>query len=168
MIASKVVSNALLFDWGNTLMMDFGHEQGKMKDWPCVEACPFALETLQILAKRYPIYIATSAQDSNESEIREAFKRVGLDVFISGYFCYDNLGLSKGTKPFYQAIAKKLDCAPHTLTMIGDNYEKDIASALESGLNAIWLNHSGSRGVKYVDSISSLNELPELLQKWVS
>ncbi len=163
MMASKNITSALLFDWGDTLMVDFSHEQGKMKDWPYVEACPFALETLEILAKTHSIYIATSAQDSNEAEIREAFKRVGLDVFISGYFCFDNLGCNKGTKPFYQTIAQKLHCAPHTLTMIGDNFQKDIASALESGLNAIWLNHSGLPVVEGVVSISSLNELPDLL-----
>jgi putative hydrolase of the HAD superfamily len=163
MTARNNVTSALLFDWGDTLMVDFRHEKGKMKDWPCVEACPFALETLQILAKRYPIYIATSAQDSNEAEIREAFKRVGLDVFISGYFCYDNLGYNKGVKPFYQTIAKRLDCAPQTLTMIGDNFQKDITSALESGLNAIWLNRLGAPVAKHVESISNLSELPELL-----
>lgn len=75
-----------LFDWGNTLMVDFPHAQGKMCDWEHVETVPQATETLAVLSQNNPIYIATSASDSNMEEVQRAFVRVDLDQFLNGYF----------------------------------------------------------------------------------
>ena len=77
-----------LFDWGNTLMVDFPHAQGKMCDWDDVEAVPQAKETLATLSKAHQIYIATSASDSNMEEVQRAFVRVDLDQHLNGYFCF--------------------------------------------------------------------------------
>ncbi|MDN3685673.1 hypothetical protein QW180_27240 [Vibrio sinaloensis] len=54
--------------------------------WPNVEAIEGAHEALKALSEHHTIYVATSAQDSKESEIQAAFQRVGLDPYINGYF----------------------------------------------------------------------------------
>ncbi|MGI9950446.1 HAD family hydrolase [Vibrio hyugaensis] len=132
-----------LFDWGNTLMVDFPHAQGKMCDWEHVETIPHARETLATLSQHHPIYIATSASESAMEDVQEAFQRVELDQYISGYFCFANLGIAKNQPDFYLAVAEQLNVEPNQLTMVGDVPEKDIYPALEAGLNVIWFNAQG-------------------------
>ena len=129
-----------LFDWGDTLMVDFPDASGKMCDWQNVEAVSGAKNTLAALSKHCKIYIATGAADSTELEIKLAFERVGLSQFISGYFCKANLGLSKGSAEFLQAILTKLDIAAKNVAMVGDNFEKDIKPATAVGMQAFWLS----------------------------
>ncbi|MBR9789576.1 MAG: HAD family hydrolase [Vibrionaceae bacterium] len=150
-----------LFDWGNTLMVDFPHAQGKMCDWNKVEAIPQAKEVLATLSKSHQIYIATSASDSAMEDIQKAFQRVDLDQYINGYFCFSNIGIEKSRAEFYQAVAKKLGVHEGELTMIGDLPNKDIYPAMEAGLNTIWFNAAGSPapGKPIAQQIHCLSEL---------
>ncbi len=50
-----------LFDWGNTLMVDFPHAQGKMCDWEHVETVPQAKETLAQLTQDHQVFISRPA-----------------------------------------------------------------------------------------------------------
>lgn len=134
------MSNIYLFDWGDTLMVDLPQQTGKMCDWPMVKAVEGAQNTLQILSQRHEIYVATNAADSAESDIKSAFERVGLAQFINGYFCKENLGISKGSAEFFNRIAAELNLSVDQLIMVGDTLDKDIYSALEAGANAIWFN----------------------------
>ncbi len=153
-----------LFDWGDTLMVDYPDEQGKMCHWSKVSAMPGANETLAKLAARYPLYIATGAADSRADDIREAFARVDLDKWICGYFSEDNVGLAKGSIEFYLTIAAKLAVSPHDLIMVGDNYEKDIVPALEAGLYACWLTDKINPDV-YHPGLRIIHSLTELLEQ---
>ncbi|MFH0258843.1 HAD family hydrolase [Vibrio rumoiensis] len=128
-----------LFDWGDTLMVDSLEQSGPMCDWPEVKAVDGALETLALLSKHHRIYIATNAANSTEREIKRAFERVGLARYINGYFCQSNLGISKGTPAFFDAIAQRLGVNPNKLIMVGDSFGNDIIPAIAAGLSAIWL-----------------------------
>jgi putative hydrolase of the HAD superfamily len=152
-----------LFDWGNTLMIDFPGVTGKMCDWEVVEAVPGAYEILEVLSKHSEIYIATAAVDSTESEIQAAFKRVGLSQFISGYFCKDNLGLTKGSPEYLNAILKKLAVSSVNVAVVGDDFDRDIGPALAVGIQAFWLQdklfYSVPNNVKVIATLSELNPL---------
>ena len=139
--------NVYLFDWGDTLMVDFPDVRGKMCDWETVEAVHGAKEALEALSKHTKIYIATGAADSTELEIKRAFERVGLSQFISGYFCKANLGLSKGTPEFLKAIQEKLNVPAVNLAMVGDNYEKDIKPAIATGIQPFWFTEKNTKSV---------------------
>ncbi len=127
-----------LFDWGDTLMVDFPNIIGKMCDWEIVEAVFGAKEALAVLSKHAKIYIATGAADSTELEIKQAFERVGLSHFISGYFCKANLGISKGSPEFLESILVKLNMPAVNVAMVGDTFEKDIKPAIAVGIQPIW------------------------------
>ena len=127
-----------LFDWGDTLMVDFPNITGKMCDWEIVEAVTGAKKTLEVLSEHSQIYIATGAADSTEFEIQRAFERVGLSQFISGYFCKANLGLSKGNPEFLKIILGKLKVPSENVAMVGDNFDKDIKPALAVGIQPYW------------------------------
>ncbi|WP_105903776.1 HAD family hydrolase [Vibrio gangliei] len=137
------MSKVYLFDWGDTLMVDFPDQVGKMCDWESIQAVNGALETLAILSKHHQIYVATNAADSTETDIKLAFDRVGLSPFISGYFCKANLGIGKGDPDFFHRIIDTLNVDPKSVVMIGDSYDKDIEPAVIAGIEAIWFNPMG-------------------------
>ena len=154
------VVEVYLFDWGDTLMVDFPNVSGKMCDWIAVESVVGAKDTLESLSKHAQIYIATGAEDSTELEIKLAFERVGLSAFITGYFCKANLGLVKGSPDFLKAIISKLNKPVENIAMVGDNFEKDIKPALAVGINPIWFtpktNEVFSENIRTISKLSKL------------
>jgi len=141
-------------------MVDFPGVTGKMCNWEKVEAVTGAKEALEVLSKHSQIYIATGAADSTELEIQRAFERVGLSQFISGYFCKANLGLSKGSPEFLNAILEKLQIPAENVVMIGDNFEKDIKPAISTGIQPIWFTRKNidlpPDNVKVIKQLSAL------------
>ncbi len=151
-----------LFDWGDTLMVDFSNARGKMCNWDTVQAVDGAVETLSALSQQgHSLFVATGADDSNVQDIKLAFERVGLSKFISGYFCKSNIGISKGSSEFYQRIVNQLGVKPSEVTMVGDSLEKDVISALDAGLNAVWFNSQVLKQESHSNfrTISQLHEL---------
>ncbi|MDP7591688.1 MAG: HAD family hydrolase [Litorilituus sp.] len=149
-----------LFDWGDTLMVDFPNVTGKMCDWQTVQAVSGAKETLATLSKSCSVYIATGAADSSVLEIKLAFERVGLSDFISGYFCKANLGLTKGSPDFLKKIISTLNVPAANIAMVGDNIEKDIKPALAVGINPIWFNPNQRERLS--DKIREIHKLTDL------
>lgn len=131
-----------LFDWGDTLMVDFPGVPGKMCTWKTVEAVEGAFETLECLSKRAQIYIASAAEESTEDDIFKALERVKLSQFISGYFCKANMGISKGHPDFLPTIVARLGKSASVVTMVGDNLKKDIEPALAAGIKPVLLSKS--------------------------
>ncbi|MDN3630600.1 HAD family hydrolase [Vibrio lentus] len=160
------LTEIVLFDWGNTLMIDFPEAQGKMCDWEVVEEVAGAREVLAALSKQHKLYVATNAADSTEQDIIQAFERVGLSQYILGYFCKASLGVSKYDFDFYPAIISKLGVAPQDITMVGDTLDKDIYPALEADLKAVWLNTEGTALKSGHPNIVQVQSLSELLEKY--
>ena len=143
----------VLFDWGNTLMVDDG-QVGPMADWPRVTAVPGAAEVLAALHGRYRLCVATNADESGEAEVMEALDRVGLARFIDRVFSSRDLGARKPDPAFYAAVldALRTDAAARgepplsvgQVIMVGDTYENDVLGALAAGLKAVWLDPSGA------------------------
>lgn len=149
-----------LFDWGDTLMVDFEGNQGKMCDWKIVEAISGAKETLKVLSKSSKIYIATGAADSTELEIKRAFERVGLSQYITGYFCKDNVGFLKGEPEFFYTILNKLQIPAANVAMVGDNFDKDIKPAIDAGIQPVWFTINGQTMIS--DRVKVIKQLSEL------
>ena len=152
--------NVYLFDWGDTLMVDFPQNTGKMCEWETVEAIAGAKETLAVLSKIAKIYIATGAADSTEQEIKSAFDRVELSQYISGYFCKENIGLEKGTAVFLNAIISTLAIPVSNITMVGDSFIKDIEPAISVGITPIWFTSNSEQLTS--DNIRTIKRLSEL------
>lgn len=136
---------ALLFDWGNTVMVDF-NLPGPMYEWPKVDWVPGAEESLRELSVRYPCYIATNAGMSDSEAVLKGLARVGADQYFSGIFCSADIGFEKPDKRFFQVIIKKIGCLPEELVMTGDNYQKDIEGAKLCGIRTVFFNSSGTDG----------------------
>ncbi|UQV20085.1 HAD family hydrolase [Vibrio sp. J383] len=159
------LTEIVLFDWGNTLMVDFPDAQGKMCDWETVQEVSGARALLAELSINHQVYVATNAGDSSKDDIIRAFERVGLSQYILGYFCKASIGFSKFESGFYPAIISKLGVSPQDITMVGDTLEKDIYPALEAGLQAVWLNTEGVDLKSQHPRIVQVQSLSELLEK---
>ncbi|MGF1753860.1 HAD family hydrolase [Vibrio makurazakiensis] len=166
MTRESEMKKIFLFDWGNTLMVDFPEQHGKMCHWEYVESVSGAKKVLEVLSQSHPIYVATSARDSSELEIHEAFKRAELSDYIDGYFCVANIGLEKNCPEFYQAILSTLSVDGSQVVMVGDVLEKDIFPAIEAGLSAVWLSDASETESQNLPAevmkISSIRELLDL------
>ncbi len=129
----------VLFDWGDTLMVDFPRYSGKMCDWPEVAEVPGAMQALECLCLGSRLYVASGASESSASDIRRALARVGLDRYLTGVFCQRNTGFRKTDPRFFQAILASLGVRPEEVTMIGDSLEKDVLPCLRLGMQGILL-----------------------------
>lgn len=159
----------VLFDWGDTLMVDFSELTGPMAEWPRVEAVTHARETLEELRGRgWRLALATNAADSDEADIRAAPARVGLDGLIERIYCSRGVGHSKPSPQFFAFIESDLGLAASELVMVGDNYEVDVVGANRCGIRAVWLHRDGGPipdGIAH-RGLRDLDQLPELLESW--
>ena len=129
-----------LFDWGDTLMVDFPNQTGAMCDWPHVKQVPGALDCLRRLRSQAVCHLATNARDSDPQQIRRALLRAGLSAYIDNIFCYHTVGCDKTDPAFYAFIVEALHVLPGQITMVGDSLTKDIYPAMAQGINTIWYN----------------------------
>ena len=153
------MSKVYLFDWGDTLMVDFPNQPGHMKNWVIVEEVSGAFSTLQKLSAVAKVFVATGSIGTSSALMQSAFVRTSLSPFISGYFCPDNIGYEKPSKEFYNEIAAKVECNVEDITMVGDNLTRDILPALAVGMSAIWLNLKHQDNAENVIEVKQLTEL---------
>lgn len=149
-----------IFDWGDTLMIDFPGTKGPMCAWDQVAAVESARETLAVLHREAGCYLATNAQASKERDIIKALERVGLADHIDRVFCFENVGFRKPSLAFFKTILDAIGAAPSHAVMVGDSLETDVRGAMAAGLNGIWYNPAGlDTHLKNVGVINSLLEL---------
>jgi len=157
----------ILFDWGDTLMRDFKEYSGPMKDWPALEVVPGAAGMLALLRPDWTLALATNAEASDETGIRSALERVGLNLLLDKIYCFKKIGYKKPSLAFFQFILDDLQLASRSVCMVGDNYEADVLGANACGIRAIWFNEHTleEREDDMHRTVHALNALPEALNK---
>jgi putative hydrolase of the HAD superfamily len=136
--------NALIFDWGDTIMRDY-ELPGPMSCWEKVDWIPGAEKALKILSEKYTCIIATNAAHSGTDEMIAALRRVGANKYFQHFFSSQELGFKKPDPGFFSSIAKKLSLVPAECVMIGNMYEKDIVGAKQAGMQTVWFNENRSQ-----------------------
>ena len=131
----------ILFDWGDTVMYDDDPASTvPMVEWKSVRAVEGIAEALAHLhASGRRIMLATSAQISDERQIRGALARVGFDRYFSRIYCFQNTNLPKG-ESFYRHILSDLRILASDAVMVGDHFEKDVQVPNSLGMFAVWFN----------------------------
>jgi FMN phosphatase YigB (HAD superfamily) len=151
----------VLFDWGDTVMRDNPALTVPMVEWQTIEVIEGIADVLAYLSSSgRRIVLATSAEISDESQIRGALARGGVDKHFSHIYCFKNTHLPKG-EAFYQHILKDLGIPAADTLMVGDHFEKDVQAANAVGLFAVWFNPKSDevrKGDLYV-TVHSMQEL---------
>jgi len=154
---------AVVFDWGDTVMCDFRAYEGPMASWPLVEAVAGVEEVLRTLHPRYRLALATNASDSNESLVRWALYRVGLNWFFEKVFVSSDLGVEKPDLRFFAAVLAGLQLPPQQVVMVGDKYVNDVRGAKAAGLWTVWFNPQGGPAPEEAtDHDAAISELSQL------
>ena len=130
----------ILFDWGDTVMRDDPSMTVPMVEWEKVEVIGGIADMLAYLhASGRQIILATSADVSDESQIRGALARGGLDQYFSRIYCFKNTQLQKG-EAFYYHILNDLNIPASDALMVGDHFEKDVQIPNSLEMFAVWFN----------------------------
>ncbi|GFM54737.1 haloacid dehalogenase [Pseudomonas cichorii] len=126
-----------------------------------VQIFPEVQPTLEILAKTFTLGVITNGN----ADVR----RLGLADYFAFALCAEDLGIGKpDPAPFLEALKRGNSDAANAVH-IGDHPSDDIEGAQRAGLRAIWYNPQGKvwESEKRPDAeISSLTQLPEVLQRW--
>lgn len=157
---------ALLFDWGNTIMVDF-NLPGPMCDWDRVAWVEGAESALRQLNGKFPCYVASNAPQSDNVKVKQALAKVGADIYFVRIFSSFDIGFEKPDKRFFKEIITELNLEPENLVMIGDSYPKDIEGAKSCGIRTVFL-HKGEEDVAFPSAdikIKSMEQLPEAIYR---
>ena len=153
--------STVLFDWGDTVMRDDPVSSLPMVEWETVEVVEGIADVLEDLrSSGRQIVLATGASMSDESQIRGALRRGGLDAYFSHIYCFKNTHLPKG-EDFYRHILNRLRASPSDTLMVGDGFEKDVQAANALGIFAVWFNPRSDEG-RMGDLHLTVHSMPEL------
>lgn len=130
----------VLFDWGDTVMRDDPSMTAPMVEWEKVEVIDGIADVLATLhASGRQIILATSAEISDEEQIRGALARGGLNHYFSHIYCFKNTKLQKG-EAFYLHILNDLNIPASDALMVGDHFEKDVQIPNSLRIFAVWFD----------------------------
>ncbi|MBK9924567.1 MAG: HAD family hydrolase [Anaerolineales bacterium] len=156
----------VLFDWGDTIMYDHPERTAPVIEWETIELIEGIADLLAYLhTSGRRIALATSADVSDESQIRGALARNGLDIYFSYVYCFKNTGLTK-SEAFYRHILSDLNIPASDAMMIGDHFVKDVQTPNAVGMFAVWFNPKSDeiRKSDLHTTVYSMKELMEFFQ----
>lgn len=111
-------------------------------------------ECLGRLAERYPLV----ALSNGNADVQ----RVGLGAYFSASLSAQQFGVAKPDPRIFEAAAAAAAVAPAEVLHVGDDVDTDVMGALNSGLQAVWVNRDAKAWPHASPApwtISSLHEL---------
>lgn len=122
---------------------------------------PHALETVQALSGRYPLYVATNGpQYQQEHRLAMA----GMLPHIDGLFTSETIGAEKPTAAFFSACFAQLPgITPADTLFVGDSLTADIAGGAACGMATCWFNPENRPCAQTVTPDYIITDLRELL-----
>lgn len=154
----------IIFDWGDTLMLDDTTKETPMYLWDSVKAVEGAGHLLKELSKSHQISVATNAEQSDEQMVIEALKRVFLAQYVGRVFTSKAVGRKKGEREFWTSILDTLRAQPEEVLVVGDNFLSDVQTPSSIGITALWYNPR-SEEKKESASYSTIHKLSEIITK---
>jgi len=93
------------------------------------------LAALQRLSRHFPLMALTNGNADLE--------RIGLAPFFRGSVTARELGVAKPDPRIFHHACAELGCTPGQVMHIGDDFQLDVAGAINAGLSAVWLRREG-------------------------
>jgi putative hydrolase of the HAD superfamily len=155
----------IIFDWGDTLMRDYGYE-GSMVYWPKISLIPGVEKCLKELFENYIICVASNAGDSDAELLGMALEKMEIKKYFKKLYTSKELGCEKPDLNFFKMIATDLRVRPDECVMIGNSYTNDVFPAKKFGMKAIFFDEHDKGQLGMADfKINSMSELMDVLKK---
>lgn len=116
------------------------------------------LQSLTWLAQRYPLV----AVSNGNADVH----RVGIGQYFAGSVSARDVGVAKPHARIFEAAAQSLQLAPGDVLHVGDDAHLDVIGALQSGMQAVWVNredHVWTEDAHPHATVGNLAELCDLL-----
>ncbi len=122
---------------------------------------PYTIETLEYLKKKYRLHIITNG--FNEVQFVK-IKNCGLEPYFTSVITSEKAGYQKPRKEIFDYSLKMVNARKKESLMVGDDYEIDIAGAMNAGIDQVYFNPARLPFPKKpTHEISSLRELCDIL-----
>jgi putative hydrolase of the HAD superfamily len=124
---------------------------GLREDWqetlrrhrPLIRLFPEVRGVLRALGRVFPMIVLSNA---SHPFLREEMACSGLDgLFQHAVSATSDWGQVKKTRSFYQRVCAGLNLDPRRLVHVGDHWEFDYLAPRDAGIEAYFLDRSGSR-----------------------
>jgi putative hydrolase of the HAD superfamily len=155
----------LLFDWGDTLMVDNPALTTPMAEWDSVSACTGVTETLPKLAVLLPCSVVSNASQSDGLMMKKAFERVNLTSFLTHFLTPNEIKAHKPTPEFFTNAAALVGVNPIECCMIGNSYESDIVGAKGVGMKTVMITKQKGDFPKAEYVIGDFSKLAEIFEE---
>jgi putative hydrolase of the HAD superfamily len=99
---------------------------------------PYAIETLEYLSKKYPLYIITNGFEEVQFP---KLKHSGLDKYFTSVITSEEAGSKKPDPTIFEYALKRTGALAADSLMIGDDLEVDIGGARAVGIDQLFVNH---------------------------
>ncbi|MCW4013679.1 MAG: HAD family hydrolase [Candidatus Bathyarchaeota archaeon] len=133
------------------------HGETTMKN---MEIYPDAEQVITKLAEKYLLCMITNgATDNQQNKIKRLpFRDMFKETIIS-----QELGHHKPSKVIFDTMAERMNTAPSEMVYIGNDYQKDIIGAKNSGWKTVWIDRKDEERDRSVPDWT-IKELSELLE----
>ena len=111
--------------------------------------------------EKYQLGIITNGHSKDQ---REKLRRFNLEKYFPTVIISGEIGFAKPSAEIFLECANILKLSPNEIMYIGDMVEMDIIGANEVGIRGIWLNRESEKNHTDILSISTLNELKNLVE----
>lgn len=126
------------------------------------ELFPYTKEILQyLLDKQYILHIISNGfEEVQHNKLRNS----GLTVYFKEIITSEGCNYVKPQKEIFEFAMDKAGALLKESLMIGDNEEADIAGAVNTGMDSVFVNHvSDTKNIQATYTIHHLKELEEIL-----
>jgi 2-haloalkanoic acid dehalogenase type II len=169
---TPVVLHAALASTGLTVEEEEMPALVRLVDWgpvPGVAAFPDAVDVLRALRDAgMRIGLLTNAASTVTMRDRE-LEAYGLLDLIDERMTAGDAGHLKPHPHAFRVVLDRLGVEPEEAVMVGDRLEDDVAGGQQVGMRTVWVRRNGSKpqnGIRPDATITALNELLDLLDKW--
>jgi FMN phosphatase YigB (HAD superfamily) len=87
-----------------------------------------------------------------------------LDKLLDSVTFSQEVGAEKPAPEIFSKALERAHCAPSEAVHVGDSLRADVEGARRSGLQAVWLNRTNQPSSTDCLTISTLEELPSVLE----
>jgi len=159
------VIKAVFFDFGDTIILEQVDDEQPL-DHLDLRAKPCAREVLERLKPRFRLALVTDTETSDESVVRRALSRLGLEQYFDAVVTSQDLGVTKPDPLAFREAMRRTGVSPAEAVMVGNDLDRDVQPALALGLRAILVSDSpyfDPKRATIAPIAQALVEVPEMI-----